>query len=128
MNMQEMKTIVGQLSEPSKIPGFGWSIPASTCKIEVKVHSNGIKYWYQNGQLHRVDGPAIEYSNGTKYWYQNGQLHRVDGPAIEYSDGSKKWYIEGNELTEEEFLSGTSDCNGKLVEIEGKKYKLSLVE
>ena len=105
MNMQEMKTIVGQLSEPSKIPGFGWSIPASTCKIEVKVHSNGIKYWYQNGQLHRVDGPAIEYS-----------------------DGSKKWYIEGNELTEEEFLSGTSDCNGKLVEIEGKKYKLSLVE
>ena len=50
------------------------------------------KYWYQNYQLHRVDGPAIEYPNGDKEWYQNGLLHREDGPAVEYADGDKIWY------------------------------------
>ena len=44
-------------------------------------HANGNKYWYQNGELHREDGPAIERANGTKEWYQNGKLHREDGPA-----------------------------------------------
>ena len=31
------------------------------------------RYWYNDeGQLHRLDGPAMEYADGTKYWYQNG--------------------------------------------------------
>ena len=30
-------------------------------------------------------------SYGTKRWYQNGQLHREDGPAVEYADGTKSW-------------------------------------
>ena len=61
----------------------------------VKVHSNGDKYWYLNGQLHREDGPAVESSNGDKYWYLNGQRHREDGPAVEGTDGSKYWYLNG---------------------------------
>ena len=43
------------------------------------------------------------YSDGTKYWYLNGKLHREDGPAIEWSDGLKQWYLKG-ELYSEEFL------------------------
>ena len=35
--------------------------------------ANGDKEWYLNGQLHREDGPAVEYANGDKYWYLNGQ-------------------------------------------------------
>jgi len=50
--------------------------------------SNGSKDWYQNGQRHRLDGPAFEGANGDKYWYQNDQHHRLDGPAIEGTDGS----------------------------------------
>ena len=69
----------------------------------VKVHNNGDKLWYQNGKLHRLDGPAVEWSDGDKFWYQNGKRHRLDGPAIEWATGSKAWYIEGKELTEEEF-------------------------
>ena len=69
----------------------------------VKVHADGTKHWYQNGQWHREDGPAIENANGTKYWYLNGQLHREDGPAIEYADGTKYWYLNGQDLTEAEF-------------------------
>ena len=37
--------------------------------------------------LHREDGPAIEYANGNKHWYLNGKLHREDGPAIENANG-----------------------------------------
>ncbi len=32
---------------------------------------------------------GIEWSNGHGHWYQNGEYHREDVPAIEYSDGTK---------------------------------------
>jgi len=90
--------------------------------------ANGNCYWFQNGKLHRTDGPAIEYADGYRAWYQNGQRHRIDGPAIEWANGDKWWYIEGKELSEKEFLQQTSTCNGKVIEYEGKRYKLQLVE
>lgn len=64
-----------------------------TYKVEVK--DNGTRFWYFEGELHRQDGPAVEYSDGTKFWYRNGKRHREDGPAIEYSNGTKIWYLEG---------------------------------
>ena len=70
-------------------------------------YSDGDKRWYQNGGLHRTDGPAVELADGTRYWYQNAQLHRTDGPAIEWADGTKEWWINGEELTEAEFLAAT---------------------
>ena len=36
-------------------------------------------------------------------WYQNDQLHRTDGSAIETVDSDKRYYINGEELTEDEF-------------------------
>jgi urate oxidase len=42
------------------------------------------------------------YTNGNKFWYLNGKWHREDGPAIECSD-YKSWYLKGEHLTEEEF-------------------------
>jgi hypothetical protein len=56
---------------------------------------NGYRAWWLNGELHRVDGPAIEYADGTRAWYLNGELHRVDGPAIEWADGTRSWWVEG---------------------------------
>ena len=61
---------------------------------------NGIKFWYQNDKLHRIDGPAIEWSGGSKFWYQNDKLHRINGPAKEYANGSKAWYLDDIEYTE----------------------------
>ena len=92
--------------------------------------ADGIKIWYQNDLLHRKDGPAIEWANGTKEWWLNNKLHRKDGPAIEYADGTKEWWIEGKRYTEQEFLAKTkpASCNGKIVEIEGKKYKLTEIK
>jgi hypothetical protein len=41
----------------------------------------------------------VEHSNGSKYWYLNGKLHREDGPAIEHSSGNKFWWLNGKEIS-----------------------------
>ena len=120
----------------------------------VKVDGNGSKSWYLNGKLHREDGPAIEYSSGFKAWYLNnarhredgpaiedgngfkewwlnGELHREDGPAVEHFNGSKAWYLNAELLTEKEFnvrMNHKKSCNGKIIMVDGKQYKLTEVE
>ena len=39
----------------------------------VTINNRGDKSWYQNGERHRIDGPAIEYSNGNKFYFLRGQ-------------------------------------------------------
>jgi hypothetical protein len=51
-----------------------------------------IEYKNENNQLHRLDGPAIEFSDGKKCWYKNDKIHREDGPAREYNGGKEYWY------------------------------------
>ena len=42
--------------------------------------------------------------NGYKFWeLPNGELHRTDGPAVEYPSGSKAWFLHDQHLTEAEF-------------------------
>jgi hypothetical protein len=89
---------------------------------------NGTKVWYINGKLHREDGPAIECANGDKAWFINDKRHREDGPACEWASGTKYWYINGKCLTAAQFNARTKSCNGKVVEIDGKKYKLTEVK
>ena len=63
-------------------------------------NSEGTKTWYNSqNQLHRDDGPAIEWMGGDKYWYQNGKLHREDGPAVELTNGIQFWWINGKQIT-----------------------------
>ena len=121
-------------------------------KPEVKVNANGSKYWYLNGKLHREDGPAIESVSGSKSWFLNGERHREDGPAIEwadgakewflnderhredgpaceYADGIKRWYLDDKPLTEAEFNKKMKKpVENKVVEIDGIKYKLTVLE
>jgi len=74
-----------------------------TCEI----NSLGTKRWILNGQLHREDGPAIEWSGGSKFWYFYGQLHRLDGPAvIRNDDSTESWWYHGCKIncsSQEEF-------------------------
>ena len=65
--------------------------------------------WYINDKRHREDGPAVEYTSGAKYWYKNGLKHREDGPAVECSTGAKYWYLNGEQLTKEEFNNKMSN-------------------
>src|SRR4051812_48062536 len=69
------------------------------------------KRWInEKDQLHRIDGPAIEYKNGSKEWHVNGELHRLDGPAVESITGYKSWYVNGNLITYEvnQWLEGNN--------------------
>jgi hypothetical protein len=50
-------------------------------------------YWYQCGNLHRLDGPAYEGVNGSKTWYVKGKIHCIGGHAVDYGDGSQDWAI-----------------------------------
>jgi hypothetical protein len=71
-----------------------------------------------------IDYNVIVWPNGTKEWYLNGKHHREDGPAIELANGTKDWYLNGKKLTEKEHQDQTSRCTNKVIEIDGKKYKL----
>ena len=67
-------------------------------------YDSGSKYWYVNGIPHREDDlPAKERYNGDKYWYLNGKMHRENGPAIILCDGYKQWYLNGVNYKEEEY-------------------------
>ena len=76
-------------------------------KNGLEIDANGTKYYYENGQLHRLGGlPALEYADGHKYYYENGQCHRLGGPAIDQASGYKEWWINGKHLdcnTQKEF-------------------------
>lgn len=63
-------------------------------------------WWYKNGELHRVDGPAriIYFENGQideEEWIKDGKSHRInDAPAyIKYFESGKiqqkSWYVDG---------------------------------
>jgi hypothetical protein len=56
------------------------------------------KEWYKNNELHRINGPAIEYDNGNTTWYKNGKKHRLDGPALDWKH-SRLWIVNGKEIT-----------------------------
>ena len=73
-------------------------------RYRIEVTEHGIRRYYNNAdQLHRTDGPAVEFPSGRRHWYQNDQRHRSDGPAVEGAVGDKMWYINGEELSEDEF-------------------------
>ena len=68
------------------------------------------------------------HSDGTKWFsFNEGWLHRFDGPAIDWADGDKEWYLHGKKLTEEEFNAQLNQSyEGKVVEIDGVKYTLTI--
>lgn len=61
----------------------------------------------QEGLLHSVDGPALEYVDGRKERWVHGKLHRLDGPAIcsitswHSYDTFDEYYIDGTYIYEQ---------------------------
>ena len=67
-----------------------------------KIFDDRIEYYNDKGELHREDGPAVEWYIGEKWWYINGKRHREDGPAVELSDGDKWWCLNDETYIYEE--------------------------
>ena len=57
------------------------------------------EYKNENGEYHRLDGPAVIDPDGTQCWYQYGRKHRLDGPAYVGQGGFVRWYINHKEIT-----------------------------
>lgn len=73
-----------------------------------------IEHRNEKGELHRVDGPAVEDKNGYQAWWVDGKLHCVDGPAVVRadgycvdgpgvvrSDGYREWWVDGKFIKSE---------------------------
>lgn len=61
----------------------------------MRLYGSDKKWFNEQDQYHRIDGPAIECTDGYRAWYVNDKRHRADGPAIEGADGYKAWYVNG---------------------------------
>lgn len=114
--------------------------------IENKLHrvdgpaiekADGFRSWYMEDKQHRVDGPACEWKDGSRSWYVNGLLHREDGPAMELPHDyrpNKQYYLNGVVYDKASYdaelnrRNSPAPCDGKVVEIDGKKYKLTEVK
>ena len=101
-------------------------------KYIVEVHEDFTCWTNENGQIHRLGGkPAIACADGSKVYWENDKRHRLGGqPAVESADGHKAYYENGIQLTEAEAEAKCNpkpadSCDGKLVTIEGKQYKLT---
>ena len=72
--------------------------------IEAK---SGIKYWYNEGKLHRdnaeKDLPAVVHPDGYQRYYRNNLWDRLHGPATEFKNGDKLFAINGKLLKESEY-------------------------
>jgi hypothetical protein len=86
-------------------------------KIEISTDDLGKKtYRYRNfatDRLHCLDGHALQYPGGEEYYY-------IDGEIV----SKQTWLQKIAELNQPKKYT----CDGKIVEIEGKKYQLKLVD
>ena len=102
-------------------------------------HENGqlaCEAYYLNGKLHNESGPAIREwcENGQLIWeicYRHGNRHNAAGPAHRawHENGQlrlEEYWLDGHHLTKSywETLVKPSPCDGQIVEIEGRRYKL----
>lgn len=72
----------------------------------------------------------IYYTNRTEWYNADGELHRTDGPAVEYVDGTGDWFLENKQLTAEEHRAAVNPAphEGCTVTIDGTEYKLHAVK
>ena len=95
--------------------------------------------YYEHGNCHRDDGRPADitfFDDGNllrEEYFVNGKRHNENGVAIvSYNrDGSinaQRYYLNDELLTHEEWLLKTSSCDGKIVEIDGKQYRLTEVK
>ncbi|TAH32689.1 MAG: hypothetical protein EYC62_08095 [Alphaproteobacteria bacterium] len=63
--------------------------------------SQGLEWRNEGGQFHRMGMSAIIAANYLA-WYENGRLHRGDGPAVVRSDKIEYWW-RGEKCTPQQF-------------------------
>ena len=100
-----MKTIAQQLN----IKGFPFEIKDKNGNQIYYEDSEG--FWYR--REYDEDGNKIYYEDSEGYWYRR-----------EYDKKGNKVYFENSFGT---IIDKRNSCEGKVVEIDGKKYKLTKI-
>ena len=87
-------------------------------------YPDGTVEWHNSrGLLHNDYGPAKLLPSGLRFWFQNGKLHRDDGPAIQ-GPNVEDYYLYGDQYTKydyhrycrnESIESDITDAGGKVV-------------
>lgn len=70
-------------------------------KIYNHTHTR-VEYYNDKNQLHREDGPAIEYDNGDFMYFINGNLHRTDGPAMKMNN-NETYIVNGRFINKNQY-------------------------
>jgi hypothetical protein len=78
--------------------------------------SDGSKEWWQNGYLHRLDGPAVIKADGTQKWCEDGYLHRIGEPAVIHANGQVEWWLNDKKYPTQKYKDviiqkATISCN-----------------
>lgn len=50
-------------------------------------------YSNEDGELHRVNGPAIDWGNGDYSWFYEGQYHRYYGVSRRWGGVNYEYWI-----------------------------------
>jgi YD repeat-containing protein len=84
-------------------------------------NSDGYEYW----QEYDSNGNKIHYKNSNGYeWWREYDSNGKE-THIKDSKGHEEWYdSNGNRISKEEFEQIHGSCDGKVVTIEGKQYRL----
>ena len=96
----------------------------SNGKLIHSKNSTGCEEWYE----YDSNGKEIHYkdSNGYEWWAE----YDINGKVIHFKDsiGDEFWYdSNGKNITKKQFDKLNQSCDGKIIEVDGKKYRLTLV-
>ena len=75
-------------------------------------YENSAGYWSK--QERDSNGKETYYENSDGFWYKQ-----------EYDSNGKKTYYEDSISTKRDTLKSSKTCNGKVIEVDGIKYKLT---
>lgn len=69
-------------------------------ELDVNINHNETKRFHNSkNQLHRLNGPAIEYLDGSYDWYRNGKPHRIGGPAFsDPMNNDYMWFVNDKQV------------------------------
>jgi len=101
---EQLQNKWNQNVKPDLVLDFYHNIPFTFTGI---VHTKKDSYyrWFDNGELHRLDGPAVVSASQHILceWWVEGMRHRLDGPA-HISSFEEKYYINNVQYSIEDYM------------------------
>lgn len=83
-----------------------------------------VEYWYLHGKQHRNGGPAVENKLlpghlAPAEWWRHGERHRTDGPALVNLPGMPQWWVNDQPVPDNQVITLRNLCRyGKADDLE----------